>query len=99
MIQHGARFAVPFRQRVGDPADVVKVAVNVQRTLRSKNIADDDRFVGARCRSNDHCANGDADNFTCPHLIPFRFARLENLNGPIKFINRKDRHRYGKASN
>src|SRR5439155_1918534 len=42
MVQHRGRFAIPFRQRVGDPANVVKVAVNVQRTLRSKDIADDD---------------------------------------------------------
>src|SRR5437867_10071253 len=32
-------------------------------------------------------------------LIPFRLARLENLNGPIKFINLKDRHRHGISIN
>src|SRR5205807_12992 len=37
MIQHHRRFAIPFRQRVGDPTNVVKVAVNVQRTLGSKD--------------------------------------------------------------
>src|SRR5260370_7139510 len=71
MIQHGARFAVPFRQRVGDPANVVKVAVNVQRPLGSKEIADDDGFLAAPCRSNAHYANGQAHNFTSPHSIPF----------------------------
>ena len=50
VIQDGRRFAVPLRERVRDPADVVKVAVNVQRPLRSKDITDDDRFVGTRCR-------------------------------------------------
>src|SRR5256884_7532174 len=89
VIQHRARFAIPFRQRVGDPANVVKVAVNVQWTFGSKNIADDGDFVGARCRSSQHCANGEADNFICPHFEPFQLARLENLNGPIKFINGK----------
>ena len=29
VIQHGRRLAIPFRQRVGDPTNVVKVAVNV----------------------------------------------------------------------
>src|SRR5213596_414401 len=71
MIQHRGRFAVPFRQRVGDPANVVKVAVDVQRTLGSKDIADDGDFVGARCRSSQHCANGEADNFTYPHFDSF----------------------------
>src|SRR5205807_5830621 len=33
VIQHRGRFAVPLRQRVGDPANVVQVAINVQRTL------------------------------------------------------------------
>src|SRR5206468_8395221 len=33
VIQHGSRFAIPFRERVGDPANIVKVAVNVQWTL------------------------------------------------------------------
>src|SRR5256886_8880805 len=89
VIQHRARFAIPFRQRVGDPANVVKVAVDVQRTFGSKNIADDGDFVGAPCRSSQHCANGEADNFICPHSEPFQLARLENLNGPIKFINGK----------
>src|SRR5207302_646955 len=68
---------------------VVKVAVNGQSTFGSKNIADDGDFVGARCRSSQHCANGEADNFICPHFEPFQLARLENLNGPIKFINGK----------
>src|SRR5205823_13205111 len=54
VIQYRGRFAIPFRQRVGDPANVVKVAVNVQRTLGSKDIADDGDFVGARWRSNQH---------------------------------------------
>src|SRR5881275_282070 len=67
VIQHRARFAIPFRQRVGDPANVVKVAVNVQWTLGPKDIADDDRFVGIYRRSRQHCANGETDNFTCPH--------------------------------
>src|SRR5438270_2202133 len=71
MVQHGGRFAIPFRERVGDPADVVKVAVNVQRTLGSKKIADDGDFVGARS-SSEHCANGEADNFTYPHFDSFR---------------------------
>src|SRR5438270_3566683 len=74
MIQHGARLAIPFRQRVGDPANVVKVAVNVQWAFRSKDIADDRDFVGARCRSNEHCANGETNNFTCSHLDSFRLA-------------------------
>src|SRR5204862_6318419 len=38
MVQHGGRLAIPFRQRVGDPAHVVKVAVNVQRSLGPNNI-------------------------------------------------------------
>src|SRR5438270_3753608 len=72
MIQHGCRFAIPFRQRVGDPANVVKVAVNVQRTLGSKDIVDDGYFVGTRCPSSQqHCANGEADNLTYPHLDSF----------------------------
>src|SRR5213076_3632084 len=58
MIQHGGRFAIPFRQRVGDPANVVKVTVNVQRALGSKNIADDEGLVGTRGRSSQHRANG-----------------------------------------
>src|SRR5207245_2143296 len=74
MIQHGGRFAIPFRQRVGDPANIVKVAVNVERTLGSENIADDDRFVGIYRRSNQHCANGEADNFTYPHFESFRLS-------------------------
>src|SRR5213078_415134 len=56
MVQHGGRFAIPFRQRVGNPTNVVKVTVNVQRTLGSKNIADDEGFVGPRCHSSQHCA-------------------------------------------
>src|SRR5207245_7913579 len=64
MVQHRGRFAIPFRQRVGDPANVVQVAVDVQRALGSKDIADDDRFIGRRCRSGQHYANGEADNFT-----------------------------------
>src|SRR6266540_7301135 len=71
MIQHRGRFAIPFRQRVGDPANVVQVAVKVQRTLGSKDIVDDGDFVGTRCRSTQHCANGEADNFTCPHFDVF----------------------------
>ena len=66
VIQNGGGLAVPFRQRVGHPANVVKVAVNVQWTLGSKDIADDDRFVSARCGSSQHCANGDADNLYLP---------------------------------
>src|SRR5207249_970457 len=54
VIQHGRRLAIPFRQRVGNPANVVKVAVNVQRTFGSKDIADDDRFVSIHCRSSQH---------------------------------------------
>src|SRR5437762_6802932 len=68
MVQHGGRFAIPFRQRVGDPANVIKIAVNVQRALGSKNIADDEGFVGSHCRSSQYCANGEADNFTHLHL-------------------------------
>src|SRR6266516_744699 len=64
VIQHRGRFAVPFRERVGDPANVVKVAVNVQRTFGSKDIADDEDFAGTRCRSSQRCANGEADNLT-----------------------------------
>src|SRR5436853_453668 len=30
VIQHRRRLAIPFRQRVGDPANVVKVAVKLQ---------------------------------------------------------------------
>src|SRR5439155_26989324 len=71
MIQHRGRFAVPFRQRVGYPANVLKIAVNVQRTLGSKDIADDDFFVGTRCPSNQHCPNGEADNFRCSHFDSF----------------------------
>src|SRR6266516_2755041 len=41
MIQHGGRFAIPFRERVRNPANVVKVTLNVQRPLGSKNVADD----------------------------------------------------------
>src|SRR2546425_10215025 len=83
MVQHGGRFAIPFRQRVGDPANVVKVAVNVQRTLGSKDITDDDRFVGARCRSSQHRANGEADNLIYVHFDSFRLAaaRRNNLFG------------------
>ncbi len=68
VIQHGGRLAIPSRQRVGNPANIVKVAVNVQRTLGSKDIADDGDFVGTRCRSSQHCANGEADTFTYPHF-------------------------------
>ena len=50
MVQHGGRLAIPFRQGVGDPANVVKVAVNIQRALGSKNVANDGNFVGPRCR-------------------------------------------------
>jgi hypothetical protein len=71
MIQYRGRFAVPFAQRVGDPANVVKVTVNVQGALGSKDIADDDRFVGTRCCSSQHCANGEADNFTYSHFDSF----------------------------
>src|SRR5207253_10485306 len=77
MIQHGGRFAIPFRQRVGDPANVVKVAVNVQRTLGSENIADDGDFVSPRGRSSHHCANGEADNFSCSHFYSFRLAAAQ----------------------
>src|SRR5947208_14340378 len=70
MIQHRVRFAIPFRQRVGHPANVVKVAVNVQRTLGSENIANDGDFVGAHC-SSEHCANAAADNPTYPHSDSF----------------------------
>ena len=52
VIQHRARFAIPFRQRVGDPANVVKVAVNVQRALGSKKIADNEGFAGPCWRSS-----------------------------------------------
>jgi hypothetical protein len=76
VIQHGGRFAISFRQRVGDPANVVKIAVNVQRTLGSKDIADDGNFVGARCRSNQHCANGEADNLTYRHFDSFRLSSV-----------------------
>src|SRR5207248_6606222 len=65
MVQHGGRFAIPFRQRVRDPANIVKVAIDVQRALGSKDIADDEGFVGTRCRSNE---NGEADNLTYPHF-------------------------------
>jgi hypothetical protein len=85
MIQHGARFAIPFRQRVGDPANVVKVAVNVQRTLGSKNIADDGDFVGTRCSSNQHCANGEADNLTYPHFDSVHTLRWRES---VKSLNR-----------
>src|SRR4029077_9746705 len=71
MIQHRGRFAVPFRQRVGDPANVVKVAINVQRTLWSENIADDDRFVGIHNRRSPHCDNRAADNLTYSHFDSF----------------------------
>src|SRR5207247_1915172 len=74
MIQHRGRFAIPFRQRVGDPANVVEVTVNVQRALGSKKIADDGDFVGPHCRSSQHCANGEADNLTYLHFDSFRLA-------------------------
>src|SRR5207248_6311781 len=70
MIQNRGRFAIPFRQRVRNPANVVKVAVNVQRTLGSKDIADDGDFVGTRCRGSQHRANGEADNLTYLHFEP-----------------------------
>src|SRR5438552_17081035 len=72
MVQHGGRFAIPFRQRVGDPANVVKVAVNVQWALGSKDITDDEGFVGMHCRSSQHCANGEPDNLTYLHFESFR---------------------------
>src|SRR5438094_9522397 len=67
MIQYRGRFAIPFRQCVGDPANIVKVAINVQRALRSKNIADNDRFVAIHCRSR-HCADTEPDNLTYLHF-------------------------------
>src|SRR5439155_18425002 len=76
MIQHRGRFAIPFRQRVRDPANVVKVAVNVQRTLGSKNIADDGDFVGLRDCSAQHDAKGETDNFTYPHFYSFRLSSV-----------------------
>src|SRR5213080_1584926 len=96
VIQHGGRFAIPFRQRIGDPANVVKVAINVQRTLGSKDIVDDGDFVGARCSSSQHCANGEADNFTYPHFESFLSAaarrniysaRTPMLKAPIGFAS------------
>src|SRR5438874_2179040 len=71
MIQYRGRFAVPFAQRIGDPANVVKVAVNVQGTLGSKDIADDGDFVSARCASSQHCANGEAENLIYSHFDSF----------------------------
>src|SRR5205809_222599 len=68
MVQHRGGFAIPFRQRVGHPANVVKVTVNVQRALGPKDIADDEDFVSTRCRSKQSYANGEEDNFTCSHL-------------------------------
>src|SRR5439155_11912414 len=94
VIQHRGRFAIPFRQRVGDPTDVVKVAVNVQWTFGSKDIVDDGDFVGTRCRSSQHCANGEANNLTYPHFDFFLSAaagrniysaRRPMLKAPIGF--------------
>jgi hypothetical protein len=85
MIQYGGRFAIPFRQRVGDPANVVKVAVNVQRTFGSEDVADDGDFVGTRCRSSQYCANGEADNFICPHFDSVHTLRSRES---VKSLNR-----------
>src|SRR4051812_21627576 len=64
MIQDCCRFAIPFRQRVRDPANVVKVAVNVQWAFRSKNIAYDLGFIGARCRGAQHDCKEEADKLS-----------------------------------
>src|SRR5438132_628279 len=80
VIQHGGRFAIPFRQRVGDPANVVKVAVNVQWPLGSKNTADDGDFIGPRCFSSQYYADGEADNFTYPHFDSFQSLATDNTD-------------------
>ena len=67
VIQHRRRFSIPLRERVGDPTDVVKVAVDVQWTLRSQDITHDGGFR-APCWNNQHCANRQLDNFVCPHF-------------------------------
>ena len=71
VIQDGGRFAIPFRQRARDPTYVVKIAINDNGLSGSRMLLTTDRFVGTRCCSSQHCANGEADNFTYPHFDSF----------------------------
>src|SRR5580692_1544255 len=69
-VEHGDGLAVPFRQRVGHPAHEVQVAVNVQRTFGTQNVAHDGGFSGARRRDSQLGTDGKADQFNCLHLEP-----------------------------
>src|SRR5439155_9544835 len=46
VVQNGCLLPVPLRQTVGDPADKIKIPVEIERTLGPEDVLHDDGFLG-----------------------------------------------------
>ena len=48
VVQDGCLFPIPLRQGVGDPADKIKIPVEIERTFGPEDVLHDDGFRGPR---------------------------------------------------
>src|SRR6266481_8367855 len=48
VVQDGRLLPIPFRQGVGDPADKIKIPVEIERTFRPENVLHDHGFLASR---------------------------------------------------
>src|SRR5512132_2550063 len=48
VVQDGCLLPIPLRQAVGDPADKIKIPVEIERTFGPEDVLHDDGFLGPR---------------------------------------------------
>src|SRR5258705_10253613 len=48
VVQDGCLLSIPFRQAVGDPANKIKIPVEIERTFGPEDVLHDDGFLGTR---------------------------------------------------
>src|SRR4029434_9115249 len=48
VVQDGCLLPIPLRQAIGDPADKIKIPVEIERTFGPEDVLNDDGFLGAR---------------------------------------------------
>src|SRR5205823_14693407 len=70
VIQNGCLLPIPLRQGVGDPADKIKIPLEIERTFGSEDVLHDDGFLGPRHLRRHERGNDEYQNFHGVRLFP-----------------------------
>src|SRR5262245_53745624 len=70
VVKHGALFAIPLRQGIGDPADIIKVAIEKERAFRPEDILDHHRLLATRDRRGNEGREENCKSFRI-HVVTF----------------------------